>query len=111
MAVCQNCGTQFDDGLAACPNCGAAGTVQPAQQPFSQPVGQPVQAAVVDSGSIGWGILGFLIPIVGLVLFLVWKNNKPNSAKVAGIGAIAGFIFGLVVNIASAMFLGQPTTM
>ncbi|EJW89936.1 hypothetical protein EVA_21958, partial [gut metagenome] len=30
--------------------------------------------------------------IVGLVLFLVWKDTKPNSAKAAGIGALVSVV-------------------
>lgn len=41
-----------------------------------------------DSGSIGWAFLGCCIPIVGLILFLVWKDTKPNNARKAGIGAL-----------------------
>ena len=75
------------------------GAQQTYQQPYQQPQPAqfaPAQAAPVDSGSIGWGVLGFFFPIVGLILFLVWKTNKPNSAKVAGIGAIIGFALGLI---------------
>ena len=75
------------------------GAQQAYQQPYQQPQPAqfaPAQAAPVDSGSIGWGVLGFFFPIVGLILFLVWKTNKPNSAKVAGIGAIIGFALGLI---------------
>jgi thiol:disulfide interchange protein len=43
---------------------------------------------VVDNGGLGWGILGCCIPIVGLVLWLVWKDQKPRTAKAAGIGAL-----------------------
>ena len=32
------------------------------------------------------------IPIVGLVLFLVWKDTKPRNAKAAGIGALVSVI-------------------
>lgn len=46
----------------------------------------------MDSGSIGWGVLGCCIPLVGLILFLVWKDQKPNTAKKAGIGALIGVI-------------------
>ncbi|HIW48815.1 MAG TPA: hypothetical protein H9687_06030 [Firmicutes bacterium] len=53
----------------------------------------------MDSGSIGWGILGFCIPIVGLILFLVWKDQKPKTAKVAGIGALISFIICVVCYI------------
>ena len=66
----------------------------------SCPAAQPLRAA--DS-SIGWGILGFLIPIVGLILFLVWRNKKPNSAKVAGIGAIIGFVVNLIITFVGGM--------
>lgn len=41
-----------------------------------------------DSGSAGWGVLGFLIPIVGFILWLVWKDDKPKCAKAAGIGCL-----------------------
>lgn len=49
-----------------------------------------------DSGSIGWGVLGFCIPIVGLILFLVWKDQKPRTAKVAGIGALIAVIISVI---------------
>lgn len=51
--------------------------------------------ATDDTGSIGWGVLGALIPLVGLILFLVWNSTKPRNAKVAGIGALVGV--GLVI--------------
>jgi len=124
MAVCEFCGSQVPDGLKFCTSCGAALTgaeqaapaadIQPAyqppaydqqgQQPGQQAYGQaqPVYSAppqaVNDSGSIGWGVLGFFIPIVGLVLFLVWRNTKPNCAKVAGIGALIGVCLSFAVN-------------
>lgn len=41
-----------------------------------------------DNGGFGWGLLGCCIPIVGLVLFLVWREEKPRTAKAAGIGAL-----------------------
>ena len=46
------------------------------------------QPQVTDKGGFLWGLLGCCIPIVGLVLFLVWKDQKPKTAKAAGIGAL-----------------------
>ena len=46
------------------------------------------QNEVVDKGGLLWGLLGCCIPIVGLILFLVWKDTKPKTAKAAGIGAL-----------------------
>ena len=49
-----------------------------------------------DNGGFLWGLLGFCIPIVGLVLFLVWKDQKPKTAKAAGIGALISVILGVL---------------
>ena len=71
------------------------------QQPYGQPqqaFAAPVQPAAADSGSIGWGILGAFFPIVGIILFFVWRTSKPKSAKVALIGAAIGFVLGLMSN-------------
>ena len=50
-----------------------------------------------DSGNFGWGILGFFFPIVGLILFLIWKDEKPLTSKAAGMGALIGFISSIVL--------------
>ena len=56
-----------------------------------------------DNGGFLWGLLGFCIPIVGLVLFLAWKGTKPNSAKAAGIGALVSVIIGVVFYVIMAI--------
>ena len=92
MAFCKNCGVEINEGTTFCPNCGTkqdnVGVTNEAQ-PQPQYTAQP---QVVDNGGFGWGLLGCCIPIVGLVLFLVWKDNKPNTAKAAGVGAIVGVV-------------------
>ena len=101
MKYCRNCGTQMEDTAAVCPNCGAM------QEP-TQTVNVTIQPA--DSGGFGWGLLGCCIPIVGLVLFLVWKDTKPKTAKSAGIGALVGvglsvlwYVIALAAGIGSSM--------
>lgn len=49
-----------------------------------------------DNGGFGWGLLGCCIPVVGLVLFLVWNDTKPRTAKAAGIGALVSVIIGVL---------------
>ena len=63
---------------------------------------------VNDKGGFGWGLLGCCIPLVGLILFLVWRENKPNSAKAAGIGAIVGVVIS-VISYILMMVLGLGT--
>lgn len=63
---------------------------QHGQQPYVNP--QPA-----DTGSFGWAVLGFFIPLVGLILFLIWKTEKPVSAKQAGMGALVSVIISVVL--------------
>ena len=49
-----------------------------------------------DNGGFLWGLLGCCIPLVGLILFLVWKDSKPKTSKAAGIGALVGVIISVV---------------
>ena len=81
MAFCKNCGAQIDDNAVACTSCGASQSTAPAG---------------VDKGGFGWGLLGWCVPIVGLILFLVWKDTKPKTAKAAGIGALVSVIIAVV---------------
>lgn len=78
---CKNCGKEVDDKAVICTNCGV---------PISQ--NDVVKTQSQDDGNFGWGVLGCCVPIVGLVLFLVWKDTKPRSSKNAGIGAIVGVL-------------------
>ena len=64
----------------------------------------PEQQAVNDSGSIGWGVLGAFFPLVGIILFFVWKNNKPKTAKVSLIGAVIGVVISLIINISTGVY-------
>ena len=68
---------------------------------------------VQDNGGFLWGLLGFCIPVVGLILFLIWKDQKPKTAKAAGIGALVSVIIYVVayiliigLGIGGAMMLG-----
>lgn len=96
MAYCRRCGAPISDQAMVCPSCG--------EPQYSVP---PVQ----DNGGIGWGLLGCCIPIAGLVLYLVWKDQKPKTAKAAGIGALVAvglsvfwYILALVDGISVALF-------
>ena len=93
MSYCPKCGTEVEPTTQYCPKCGS---------PQSTSSYQPVNRRPTDphdSGSIGWFILGFFVTIVGLILYLVWINDRPRDAKMAGLGALVGFIVGIVFSI------------
>lgn len=56
-----------------------------------------------DKGGILWFLLGFILPIVGFILWLVWKNSKPNRASSLIKGAVVGFVIGVAVGIYQRM--------
>ena len=58
-----------------------------------------VEPANNDKGGFLWGLLGCCVPIAGLILFLVWKDQKPKTAKAAGIGALVCVIVGVIYYI------------
>ncbi len=80
---CRNCGKEIDNNLAQCPYC-------------NTPVMQG-QTVVEDNGGAWWSILGCCFPIVGLILYIVWKDTKPKSSKEAGIGALIGVLLPIFV--------------
>ena len=80
---CRSCGKNIDDSATYCINCGTR---------FDN-------KEVDDQSSFGFAILGFFIPIVGLILFLIYEGEKPKRAKSAGKGALIGFITKIVLSI------------
>lgn len=84
---CKNCGRTVDDTSSYCNNCGA------------RIDNKPNADASEDSLSLGFAILGFFIPIVGLILFLIYEEKKPKRAKSAIKGALIGFITKIVLAI------------
>lgn len=83
---CPHCGKEIADIAVICPACGTK----------VEKVTAPVEA---DKSSFWFGLLSFFFPIVGLILFIIWKDNMPKRAKSAGIGAIIGVIAGIVLSI------------
>lgn len=84
MAFCKNCGDDIDDAAVICPKCGVAQSSTP---------------EVVDKGGFLWGLLGYCVPLVGLILFLVWKDTKPKTSKAAGIGALVSVIIAIIAYV------------
>ena len=81
---CKNCGKIMDDSSTYCINCGTKSNYNIDETD--------------DHSSFGLAILGFFIPIVGLILFLVHEGKKPKRAKSAGKGALIGFIIQIVLS-------------
>jgi hypothetical protein len=91
MSYCSNCGTQLNPA-GNCPECFKTRNIA-------------ATTPVNDRGGFGWNLLGFCIPIVGLILYLVWKDTQPLNAKAVGVGALVSVglsVFFYVILIAAA---------
>lgn len=52
-------------------------------------------------------VVSFIFPIVGAILYFVWKDSKPVSSKSACTFALYGFAFGIIMNILFAVLGGM----
>ena len=100
---CPSCGIQYASYKKFCDQCGGAlkevvSTAEPNPQSSAYPQQNPM-----DAPSGGYAALGFFIPIVGLILFLTWKDQYPLRARSAGKGALIGFIVYVLLSIAAAI--------
>ena len=90
---CKNCGKEINDNAVICPSCGCA----------TGQAGHIVKAD--DASSIGYALLGFFVPLVGLILYLMWKTEYPLRAKSAGKGALISVIVSVVFWLFYILFL------
>ena len=68
------------------------------------------KAAVAESNdapNTGMAVLGFFIPIAGLIIWLVNRDTKPLMAKSAGKGALIGFSISLICSILYGVVVGS----
>lgn len=42
------------------------------------------------------GLIGFIVPAFGIILFLVWKTQRPKVAKIVGISALVSTAIGFI---------------
>ncbi|MDD6011749.1 MAG: hypothetical protein PUC33_02770 [Oscillospiraceae bacterium] len=98
MKFCQHCGTELNNEEAnICLNCGCAI--------------QPENTNPTAEYRIGIVVLAALIPLFGLIWWLLKKEERPKEARYCGIAALISFcvtivfyfIVGFVVGFAAVM--------
>lgn len=74
MNFCPNCGNTLINGK--CPACNYQ-----------------------DKNNIGFNILSFFFPLIGLVLYVIWKDEHPVKAKGCGKAALASVIVNAILTV------------
>lgn len=61
---------------------------------------QPIQIKMADELKdelgFGWGILAFVIPLAGWIMYFFWKDKTPNKANGAGLIGTISFIINII---------------
>ncbi len=110
MKKCPKCDADIEELRTACPFCGTVLKQESNSQDFNNNNNsynqynqynnnyrpRPISS---DSGSIGYWLLGFFIPIVGIILYFVWKDEQPNNAKKCLWGALISIISSFVLSL------------
>ena len=89
---CTKCGGAINDDAQICVHCGCAVRSSNSN----------------DSNSKSWWWLGFLTslfftPIIGFILWLVWKDDSPMKARQVGRGTLWSFLISIILSIVSVI--------
>jgi len=85
--ICTKCGHSNDNQAKECTACGNTLTN-------------------ISNEEQGVGMLGvvlFCIPLVGAIMYFVWKDDKPKKAKTACYLALGGIALGIVIRVITSM--------
>lgn len=91
---CSKCGHELVDEAVVCTNCGCA--VNGANS-ISR------AAACEDTPNGLLNVLGFLIPLAGLIMYCVMHSKTPRKANQIGIFSLIGFIINFILIIAMSL--------
>lgn len=89
---CPRCGNLCDPNATICVKCGMSFGPMPQQN-------------VDDTPSTGLKVLCFFFPIVALILYLVEKDKKPQSAKAYGKWGLIGLAVNIGLSIISSVLV------
>ena len=84
MKYCRECGKEIIEEAVICPYCGC-------------PTGRCASVYEKDMPSTGLNILSFLIPLAGLIIYLMDRDRMPQRALAAGKWALIGMVVGVVL--------------
>ncbi len=92
---CKNCGSKLVFKIGTCKRCGLNYDFRTSDEKKEENKGF----------KIGWAILGFFLPVIGLMLFLAWRKTNKVKSKSVGAGALIGELLSIVITIAMVVVL------
>jgi len=92
---CNSCGATVPDSATVCPYCGNAITPVTSHSSDAE-----------DVSSTGLNVLSFLIPIVGIIMYFVYRDETPIKAKACLKWTLIGFGVSVAFYLLSVMIAG-----
>lgn len=97
---CPNCGSSINQNAEICINCGVN----------VLKFGNQTTATKNDTSNICVNLLSLCcFPLLGIIMFFVWKEKQPKAAKSALIFGLIGLVISIIFAIISFV-LGIATT-
>lgn len=102
--VCSKCGTQLNDGVAFCPNCGSSTTGAPQPYVYVDPADHTGEFSAKDiSDNKVFAMLPYIMSVVGVIIALLASGESPytrfhvrQSLKIDVSTMLLGIISGLL---------------
>ncbi len=95
MKYCSYCGKPHEDGVAFCSACGARFTSASASEASFGSEGVRPDDTRDFTESTGILILSLLVPLLGLVFYLMWNETHPGKAN----SALKGLLIAVCLNV------------
>ena len=115
-AFCSNCGKEINPDKAFCPYCGvskvgennsqASVATTTETQNYASANNNANTNGEQDAPNMGFAVLSFFFPMIGLILWLVWKDQMPLKAKSCGKGALIGVVTNFILSIVIGVIYG-----
>lgn len=87
---CSQCGKEIETDMKYCPYCGAIVNIN---------VNENVNQSEQDAPSLLFAFISFFAPIIGIVLYIIWRKDSPKKAASCLKGLAAGIIFEIILYI------------
>ena len=97
MKYCTKCGKELMDEAVVCPYCGCATEAWKAKK----------EKEYDDEISVGLCVLSALIPLFGIIYWIVKYQDTPRRARACGITAIAAIVISIIFNIIGSIMLAS----
>ena len=85
---CSKCGKEIMDEAVICPGCGC---------PVAGKAVAQTNSPAEDVPNGGLNVLGFLIPLAGLIMYCTMVGKTPKKANQIGLCSLIGFVINFIL--------------